>query len=665
MELPAIMSNSSPAFSARMIFLCAVALSIGWGIRGNFGHEYGAMMPGALAAIAGCCLSGRKDWLDRVAYFGMFGGLGWAFGGSASYMQVISYTHSGHLPSQIYGYAGLFVLGFLWAAMGGAGTAFAATASREQLTSIFRPLGWIFAFWLVYNVGLLEFEQWEAGVADDTWKRHESLIYWFDTDWLEAFVAILALCCLDLWNRRGAKAGRLALFAAAGLAAGWAGQRLLELAGLAAPLGRLLTVYQGDLATLQSLPENAGLSADAIQATLLTNWPGFLVQHPGHAGWIVGLIAACAIYFRRHGEFRGASSLLLSMALGWFAGFLLFPVLLGFGGAGFRITPPRGDNWAGLVGVVAATLWWTYRQGLRPVTYATLLCGTIGGLGFSGAACLKLFMVWWGNPAHTSDAAVIAKWAHWQQANWHSFLEQTYGFFNGIGVALVLLMLLRRAPAAEPMDGAARPTKVLAVAFTLLLLTVLNIQKNVPEWVERGGLQAVMRAPWFASMEASAMTWFLFYFGALSVAVIVLLHRHLRRPIALVPATALGKGQLYFLVLLWIVVTANLERALTGFQEQRLLTEGTIFLNAVLATVLILVWPPATPSAAPTTEGAFPLGRATRWAAVAMLFAALFFTGTTRLFYGNEAAGHATVQKRFGADAVWRIQPLQSGKKHS
>ena len=46
-------------------FVTALALSIGWGIRGNFGHEYGAMIPGALAAMAVVLLSGRSDWLAR------------------------------------------------------------------------------------------------------------------------------------------------------------------------------------------------------------------------------------------------------------------------------------------------------------------------------------------------------------------------------------------------------------------------------------------------------------------------------------------------------------------------------------------------------------------------------------------------------------------------
>src|SRR6516162_1657889 len=106
--------------------LVALSLSIGWGIRGNFGHEYGAMIPGALAAMAVALFSGRDDWQRRVAYFAMFGALGWSFGGSISYMQVVGYTHSGHSLSVFYGFACLFVIGFLWAALGGAGTAFPA-----------------------------------------------------------------------------------------------------------------------------------------------------------------------------------------------------------------------------------------------------------------------------------------------------------------------------------------------------------------------------------------------------------------------------------------------------------------------------------------------------------------------------------------------------------
>src|ERR1051325_8139157 len=74
------------------ILCVALSLSIGWGIRGNFGHEYGAMIPCALASLAAALLSGRDDWHRRAVFFAFFGALGWSFGGSISYMQVIAYT---------------------------------------------------------------------------------------------------------------------------------------------------------------------------------------------------------------------------------------------------------------------------------------------------------------------------------------------------------------------------------------------------------------------------------------------------------------------------------------------------------------------------------------------------------------------------------------------
>ena len=62
-----------PRLTWPLVLLTGLSLSIGWGIRGNFGHDYGALIPGALAAMAVALLSGREDWWSRTAYFGMFG----------------------------------------------------------------------------------------------------------------------------------------------------------------------------------------------------------------------------------------------------------------------------------------------------------------------------------------------------------------------------------------------------------------------------------------------------------------------------------------------------------------------------------------------------------------------------------------------------------------
>src|ERR1044071_7329427 len=135
----------------------ALSLSIGWGIRGNFGHEFGAMIPGALAAMAAVLLSRREDWWRRIAYFAFFGALGWSFGGSISYMQVIAYTHSGHSLSVLYGFACLFLIGFLWAALGGAGTALPACLGPKQIDELFPAIIAVFIGWSLQDLLIYSF----------------------------------------------------------------------------------------------------------------------------------------------------------------------------------------------------------------------------------------------------------------------------------------------------------------------------------------------------------------------------------------------------------------------------------------------------------------------------------------------------------------------------
>src|SRR4051794_41902188 len=102
------------------------------------------MIPGALAAMAAVLLSGRADWLRSIPFFTMFGALGWSFGGSISYMQVVPYTHSGHSPSVLYGFACLFIIGFLWAAPRRAGTALTAVPGRNRGGRVFPAVGLLF-----------------------------------------------------------------------------------------------------------------------------------------------------------------------------------------------------------------------------------------------------------------------------------------------------------------------------------------------------------------------------------------------------------------------------------------------------------------------------------------------------------------------------------------
>lgn len=195
-----------PGCRAVSVLAVALALSIGWGVRGNWGHEYGAMIPGALSALAAAIVSGREDWRRRAPYFAFFGALGWSFGGSISYGLVLGYAHSDSLPDVLYGFAGTFLIGFLWGAMGGAATALAASLERRQLEEFFPPLLAIFALSVAWDYLAL------FGVLG---REQLARLNWHGTDWVAAGVALLV----------GAVASLIAPSLAASLilrlAAGW------------------------------------------------------------------------------------------------------------------------------------------------------------------------------------------------------------------------------------------------------------------------------------------------------------------------------------------------------------------------------------------------------------------------------------------------------------
>jgi hypothetical protein len=522
---------------SRSVVLCGLSLSLGWGIRGNFGHVYGALIPGALAALAACLASGREDWWRRAGYFALFGALGWSFGGTMSYMQVIAYTHSGHWPSQLYGFACLCVIGFLWGVLGGAGTALPACLDRERLTSLFTPTLAVFAAWTLQELVLPL-----VVPPQPSQSRHESILYWYDTSWVEALVALAALLLVAAARRRVC----------------WGSRFLLYLTG------------------------------------------------------------------------------------GWWLGFGTMVLLVDGLGIPFRMTPPRGDNWAGVLGMVAAAFVFLLRNGLAAVARAALVTGLFGGAGFAAATFLKLAEVKY-VPLLLGHLFGESAW----QTNWHSILEQSYGLFNGVGIGVALHSLAGRAPPVrdEPRD---HPwTEVVAVGFVLLGITYLNLVKNVPHWVGQKAIPGELYG-------VPSRVWFDACYAVLAVAVLALLARQIREPLAVIPTHPLGKGQLLYVVLLWWIVVGNLMRAIPPFGPERLVTEGVIHVNATCCTVLVLLLP-VRPASTPS-EG-FPVSARSMvgLAGVGLLALAAVAAAAswgTYAIHGSRFVGHAGYHTRFGPDAL-------------
>ena len=113
------------------VLLPALAMWLGWGVRGLFGHANGAMLPGALVALAVSFLLKGKRFSLPLAI--AMTAVGFGFGAEETTLQTAGLLmgKSGANPfNQIHlglAYSGLALKGGLWAMFGGAGLGLALT----------------------------------------------------------------------------------------------------------------------------------------------------------------------------------------------------------------------------------------------------------------------------------------------------------------------------------------------------------------------------------------------------------------------------------------------------------------------------------------------------------------------------------------------------------
>ena len=142
---------------------------------------------------------------------------------------------------------------------------------------------------------------------------------------------------------------------------------------------------------------------------------------------------------------------------------------------------------------------------------------------------------------------------------------------------------------------------------------------------------------------------------------------HQKRRLEIVPPSWTGKGQLIYVLFVWLMVIGNLQRAIPGFTNNRMVTEWVLFMDACVATVLIGVLPgPARDAKVWETVLKWP-SLATTWIkgiALGSVLMCVFGFVTLKLYQpvieGKPWANH----RRFGADATWRIKPILKHGKH-
>ncbi|TWU14867.1 hypothetical protein CA54_37370 [Symmachiella macrocystis] len=213
-----------PLMSAAYVLLAALAMAYGWGYRGTVGHEYGAMVPGALLGMMLCLGSGRLDWQRRAAVVGLFAAVGWAWGGSMSYMEQTFYVLSDSYPDVLYGFAVLFFIGGLWAGCGGALLGLGLTESRSELASLTRVFIVVCLLYFAAFLDLLLVPAHRDAYITFTVKHMHN------GDWLSATLTLVASALYWIARPQDRNASALFLW---GAVAWWVGYGVLtQLGGL-------------------------------------------------------------------------------------------------------------------------------------------------------------------------------------------------------------------------------------------------------------------------------------------------------------------------------------------------------------------------------------------------------------------------------------------------
>lgn len=101
----------------------ALAGAMGWGIRGQYGHETGAMIAGVLIALTLLLLFGRGVPVEAGARAAAFGAVALGIGGSMTYGQTIGLTQDravvGNWEAWRWGMLGLALKGAIWSGFAG------------------------------------------------------------------------------------------------------------------------------------------------------------------------------------------------------------------------------------------------------------------------------------------------------------------------------------------------------------------------------------------------------------------------------------------------------------------------------------------------------------------------------------------------------------------
>ncbi|MEM7383538.1 MAG: hypothetical protein AAF514_01210 [Verrucomicrobiota bacterium] len=268
------------------VFLAALAGGMGWGIRGQYGHETGAMIAGVLVSLVLVLLFLPGATALTAARAVALGTIGISFGGSMTYGQTVGLTHDapliGNHAALFWGLLGLGVKGAIWIGFFGVLLGMGLSGRR------YRPADLAIAFWAVlflYFLGLYLLnhpydpanKELPRIYFSDDWRWESGDLNPRREKWGALLFALIGLIAFARWWRQDHLAFRLAGWGALG-------------GGLGFPLGQCLQAgYQW----------NRDWFAEGLPANIagVTNW--WNMMETGF-GAIFGAIIAVGLWRNRH-----------------------------------------------------------------------------------------------------------------------------------------------------------------------------------------------------------------------------------------------------------------------------------------------------------------------------------------------------------------------------
>ena len=374
------------------VVFAALAGGMGWGIRGQYGHETGAMIPGLLVSLTLVLFFSRGTTSRQIVRAVAWGTVAMGFGGSMTYGQTVGLTHDapliGNWAALSWGMLGLAIKGGIWIGFAGVFLGMGLSGIRYRASELLLlMIGLVGAYFL--GVALLNAPFDPANKIlpplyfSDHWRwEPEAALEPRRECWGGLLLALLAALAYTAWWRKDRLAPRLGLWGVLGGALGF-------------PLGQSLAAFRQWNPELFQDRVWSGLAAHINWWNMMeTTFGAVMGAMLGLGLWLNRRRIAPAVYKDTDYVSAGTEGTLLAVHLALFAvvAFLARPVMEALSDLGLgKIIPILALYDIGLVmgiipiAIVAGGRWSPYLVVL-PITLLPIAAKTLRQLAYTEPA---------------------------------------------------------------------------------------------------------------------------------------------------------------------------------------------------------------------------------------------------------------------------------------